>query len=274
MTKRKINIQGTEIILFINKKDDFISLSDIARYQDPERVNYIVQNWMRNRSTIEFLGLWEKLNNTNFKCIDFDAFREKSGLNSFSLTPKRWIETVNAIGIISKQGRYGGTYAHKDIAFEFASWICPEFKLYLIKEFQRLKEEENEKLTLGWNIKRTLTKINYRIHTDAIKEHIIPKITAKQAGITYPSEADVLNKALFGMTAKEWRDTNPEKEGNLRDYLDVNQLVCLANLECLNAEFIRQKLPQNIRLIRLNEIAIVQMRSLTRVTKKKFPKDT
>lgn len=261
---KKIEVKGLVIITFEKNTFDFISLTDIAKYKDSERTNYVIQNWMRTRSTVEFLGLWEKLHNLNFNSIEFDAFKNESGSNSFSLTPQRWIEKTNSVGLVSKAGRYGGgTYAHKDIAFEFASWISPEFKLYLIKEFQRLKEEENERLKLGWDVKRTLTKINYRIHTDAIKEHLIPnRISKEQANIIYANEADVLNMALFGMTAKEWRDRNPKKEGNIRDYSDVTQLVCLANLESLNAEFIRQGLPQSNRLLKLNEIAIIQMSSL------------
>jgi len=220
---------------------------------------------MRNRDTVEFLGVWERIDNPSFKPIEFDGLRNSAGFNSFSLTPKRWISTVNAIGIINKSGRYGGgTFAHKDIAFEFASWISAEFKLYLIKEFQRLKVEENERLALGWDAKRMLTKINYKIHTDAIKEKIVlpQKLSAADGLIIYANEADVLNKALFGMTAKEWRDKNPKLDGNIRDYSDVTQLVCLANLESLNAEFIRQGLSQADRLLKLNEIAIIQMRSL------------
>ena len=220
---------------------------------------------MRRRYTIEFLGLWEKLYNENFKSIEFDGFKNQAGLNSFSLTPKRWIEKTNAIGIISKSGRYGGgTYAHKDIAFEFASWISPEFKLFLIKEFQRLKEEESERLKLGWDIKRNLAKINYQVHTDAVQEHLIPKkITKQQARFVYASEADVLNKALFGMVAKEWRDSNPKAKGNMRDHATVAQLVCLSNLESLNAVFIREGTSQFERLLKLNEIAIIQMKSLS-----------
>lgn len=261
---KKIEVKGLVIITFEKNTFDFISLTDIAKYKDSERTNYVIQNWMRTRSTVEFLGLWEKLHNLNFNSIEFDAFRNESGSNSFSLTPQRWIKKTNAVGLVSKAGRYGGgTYAHKDIAFEFASWISPEFKLYLIKEFQRLKEEENERLALGWDVKRTLTKINYRIHTDAIKEHLIPnRISKKQANIIFASEADLLNTALFGITAKEWRDKNPKLGGNIRDYADVSQLVCLANLETLNAEFIRQKLSASERILRLNEIAIIQMRSL------------
>ena len=219
---------------------------------------------MRTRSTVEFLGLWEKLHNQNFNSIEFDAFRNESGSNSFSLTPQRWIEKTNAVGLVSKAGRYrGGTFAHKDIAFEFASWISAEFKLYLIKEFQRLKEEENQRLALGWDVKRTLAKVNYRIHTDAIKKHLIPPYISKSsANVVYANEADVLDMALFGMTAKDWRDKNPKKDGNIRDYSSVEQLVVLANLEGINAELIRQGLPQSKRLVQLNQIAISQMQSL------------
>jgi hypothetical protein len=273
MSNRKINVQGTDIFLLSQKESDYISLTDIARHKDSDRTDYIMQNWMRNRGTIEFLGLWEKINNTDFKPIEFDGIRSQAGLNSFSLTPKRWIEETGATGITSKSGRSGGTFAHKDIAFEFASWISPEFKLYLIKEFQRLKEEENERFSLGWDIKRNLAKINYRIHTDAIQEHLIPQLITKiQADFVYSSEADILNKALFGMTAKEWRDKNPNNEGNIRDYATTAQLICLSNLESLNAEFIRQALSQRDRLIRLNEIAIIQMKSLIGVTNKKLLK--
>jgi len=266
MIKKKILI-GTQLIAvnLSERENDFISLTDIAKFKDKERTDYIIQNWMRNRDTIEFLGIWEKINNTNFKPIEFDGLRKGAGLNSFSLTPKRWIESVGAVGIINKAGRYGGgTFAHKDIAFEFAMWISPEFRLYLIKEFQRLKADENEKLTLGWDAKRMLTKINYKIHTDAIKENIImpAKLSQKEANIAYANEADVLNVALFGLTAKDWRDKNSKLVGNIRDYADVTQLVCLANLENLNAEYIRAGLMQKERLIKLNNSAIIQMRSL------------
>ena len=261
---KKIITKGIKIYTFQQNKTDYISLTDIARYKDKERTDYIIQNWMRNRDTIEFLGIWEQINNPNFKPIEFDGFRKAAGLNSFSLTPKRWITSVNATGIIAKSGRYGGgTFAHKDIAFEFASWISAEFKLYLIKEFQRLKTEENERLILGWDVKRQLTKINYRIHTDSIKENLIPKsITKNQAKIIYASEADILNMALFGKTAKDWRNENKGKDGNIRDYCDVTQLVVLANLEGINAELIRKNLSQSTRLIQLNEIAILQMKAL------------
>jgi hypothetical protein len=246
-------------------EEDFICLTDMARYKDPERTDYIIQNWLRNRTTIEFLGIWEHLNNPDFKPIEFDGFRKQAGLNSFVLTPKQWIEKTNAVGLVSKPGRNGGTYAHKDIAFEFASWISVEFKLYLIKEFQRLKEEERKQL--GWDIRRNLTKINYRIHTDAIRANLVPaRLSKTQVNQIYATEADVLNMALFGMTAKQWRNENPDKKGNIRDYADVSQLVCLSNLENLNALFINEGLPQTQRLEKLNQIAIQQMRLLTENT--------
>lgn len=260
----KIIAKGIEVYTFKTNEKDFICLTDIARYKNPEEPKAVVQNWMRNRSTIEFIGIWEQIHNPDFKRIEFEAFRNEAGSNAFVLSPQKWIEKTSAIGMISKSGRHGGgTFAHKDIAFEFASWISAEFKLYLIKEFQRLKEDENRRLTLGWDTKRMLTKINYRIHTDAIQTHLIPaRITRAQANIIFANEADVLNKALFGMTAKDWRDKYPQRDGNIRDYADVIQLVCLANLETLNAEFIRQGLVQSGRLLKLNEIAIIQMRSL------------
>jgi len=255
------NITVLEQSVGINK-DDYISLTDIAKYKDNNEANEIIRNWLRNRNTIEFLGLWEHLYNPDFKPVEFDGFRKESGLNSFTMSPKKWVETTNAIGIISKSGRYGGTYAHKDIAFEFASWISVEFKLYLIKEFQRLKDEEQKQL--GWDIKRNLTKINYRIHTDAIKTNLIPKtLTPQQISNIYASEADILNVALFGMSAKMWRDANPERKGNIRDDADVSQLVCLANLETINALFISEGLTQQVRLQKLNAIAIKQMQILT-----------
>ena len=226
----KINVLSKEVGFYRHNGEDYICLTDIAKYKDPERSDYIIQNWIRNRNTIEFLGVWERLNNTDFNPIEFDGIRKKAGLNSFVLTAKQWAEKTNAIGIIAKTGRYGGTYAHKDIAFEFASWISVEFKLYLIKEFQRLKEKEREQL--GWDIRRNLAKINYKIHTEAIKESLIPKeLTNQQINKVYASEADVLNIALFGITAKEWRDANPDKKGNIRDYANISQLVCLSNLE-------------------------------------------
>jgi hypothetical protein len=219
---------------------------------------------MRNRNTIEFLGVWERLNNVDFKPLEFEGFKNRAGLNSFVLTPRQWIDVTNAIGLVSKSGRYGGTYAHKDIAFEFASWISVEFKLYLIREFQRLKEDENRRLSLAWNLNRTLSKLNYRIHTDAIKARLIPAaVTPAQAAITYANEADMLNVALFGQTAKQWRDANPKLEGNMREYATIEQLLVLANIEGMNAELIHMGLSQGDRLKRLNEIAIRQMQALT-----------
>jgi len=258
---KKIDVQGREVVINTVNNEDYISITDIAKYKDEKRTDYIIQNWLRNRNTIEFLGIWEKLNNLDFNPIEFEGFRNQAGLNSFVLTSKKWIEATNAIGIVSKPGRYGGTYAHKDIAFEFASWVSVEFKLYLIKEFQRLKDQEQGQL--DWNIKRNLTKINYRIHTDAIKENLIPKeLSGKEKNIIYASEADVLNMALFGMTAKEWRENNRDKAGNIRDYANVSQLVCLSNLESLNAVLINDDMEQSHRLEKLNKIAISQMKIL------------
>src|SRR6056297_3671309 len=258
---KKIDVQRREVVINTVKNEDYISITDIAKYKDEKRTDYIIQNWLRNRNTIEFLGIWEKLNNLDFNPIEFEGFRNQAGLNSFVLTSKKWIEATNAIGIIAKAGRYGGTFAHKDIAFEFASWISVEFKLYLIKEFQRLKDQEQSQL--DWNIKKNLTKINYRIHTDAIKENIIPKeLSGKEKNFIYASEADVLNMALFGMTAKEWRENNPDKSGNIRDYANVSQLVCLSNLESLNAVLINDGMKQSQRLEKLNKIAISQMKIL------------
>jgi hypothetical protein len=264
MAKNKIiEIKGTSVSIFTEKQSDFISLTDMARYKDSERTDYIIQNWLRNRNTIELLGFWEQLNNPDFNPIEFEGFRKQAGLNSFVLTAKQWIERTHAIGIISKPGRYGGTFAHRDIAFEFASWISIEFKLYLIKEFQRLKEDENNRLQLEWNLQRTLAKVNYHIHTDAIKEKLIPAaISTKQASITYATEADLLNVALFGITAAAWRDANPSLEGNIRDHASIEQLVVLSNLESINAVLIHQGLSQKDRLLQLNQIAITQMKSL------------
>ena len=261
MNMAKIEVKGTSITVVSGDVDDYISLTDIARYKDSDHTDDIIRNWLRNRNTLEFLGIWEQLNNPLFNPVEFDGIRMQAGLNSFTLTPKRWIEATRAIGITSKAGRYGGTYAHKDIAFEFASWVSVEFKLYLIKEFQRLKETEREQL--GWDIRRNLTKINYRIHTDAIKTQLIPpELTPQQTSLIYASEADLLNMALFGKTAKQWRDENPGNKGNIRDEANAAQLVCLANLETLNAHFIHQGLAQTERLTLLNQTAIVQMKLL------------
>ena len=259
----KLVVKGAEIsVQWNSEQDDFISLTDIAKLKDSDNPRYIIQNWLRNRNTIEFLGVWESLYNPSFNRVEFDAFRSQAGLNSFVMTPQKWVESTRAIGIISKAGRYGGTYAHKEIAFEFASWISVEFKLYLVKEFERLKTEEMKQL--GWDIKRNLVKINYRIHTDAIKENLIPpELSAKQISMVYASEADVLNMALFGMTAKQWRDSHPDLKGNIRDYANVSQLVCLSNLENLNAVFISEGMSQAERLTKLNAIAISQMEILT-----------
>jgi hypothetical protein len=258
---RKIDVQGSEVKVLGGKASDYISLTDIARYKETGRTDHVIQNWMRNRNTVEFLGIWEHLNNPEFKPLEFEGFKNRAGLNSFVLTPRQWIDATGAIGILSKSGRYGGTYAHKDIAFEFASWISVEFKLYLIKEFQRLKESEQAQL--GWDIKRNLAKINYRIHTDAVKENLIPPaLTGKQTNLVYAAEADVLNMALFGRTAKQWRDANPGEKGNIRDEANVAQLICLSNLENLNALFINDGLLQSERLQKLNTIAINQMRLL------------
>lgn len=260
----KLIVRGTEInVQWDLKRDDFLSLTDIAKIKDNDNPRYIIQNWLRNRNTIEFLGVWETLYNPNFNRVEFDTFRSEAGHNYFTMTPKKWIDGVNAIGIISKAGKYnGGTYAHKDIALQFASWISPEINLYIIKEFQRLKADEQKQL--GWTVKRELAKINYRIHTDAIKDNIIIplEISKEQASFVYANEADVLNVALFGMTAREWRDKNPDKKGNIRDYAEVSQLVCLSNLENLNAYLIERGLSQPERLIELNKAAIRQMKVL------------
>ena len=262
----------TEIIVQENKigimrvgNVNYISLSDLARYKDKERTDYIIQNWMRNTNTIHFLGTWEYLNNQNFNSIEFDGFKNESGTNAFVMTPKKWITATNAIGIISKQGRYNsGTFAHPDIAFEFASWLSPEFKLYLITEFERLKANEAYQYKLEWSATRLLSKVNYVVHTDAIKKCIVPTLTEKQKQFVYAEEADVLNVALFGMTAKEWRDKNPELalKGNMRDYTDLLHLVILNNLQNTNAELIEEKVPQRERLIRLNDSAKRQMEAL------------
>jgi len=265
--KSIIEVQGTAITILAQKDEDYISLTDIAKYRDKQEPFAIINNWMRSRSTIEFLGLWEKLSNVDFKPLEFERFKNEAGNNYFVLSPQRWIESTRAVGLTSKSGRYGGTYAHKDIAFEFASWISSEFKLYLIKEFQRLKDDENRRLSLAWNLNRTLSKLNYHIHTDAIKARIIPAaVTSAQAAVVYANEADLLNVALFGQTAKQWRDANPKREGNMRDYAGVEQLLVLANIESMNAEFIHMGLPQGDRIKRLNQIAIRQMETLTAVT--------
>lgn len=257
---QKINVKDTSIVIIKYDETDYISLTDIARFKTNEP-NVVIGNWMRNRNTIEYLGIWETLYNPSFKPIEFEGFKKEAGLNAFTLSPSKWIDATGAIGIVVKNGRYGGTYAHKDIAFKFASWISVEFELYFIKEFQRLKEEEQK--LLGWSAKRELAKINYRIHTDAIKQNLIPpEVTPYQKSLIYADEADMLNVAMFGMTAKEWRDSHPELKGNIRDYATINQLICLSNMENLNAVFINEGLKQPERLEKLNQIAIQQMRVL------------
>lgn len=260
--KETIKVVGTEITVFSKGNNDYISLSDMAGYKDALEARVVVSNWMSTHFTLDFLGLWEQIYNPNFNRMEFHTIKNESG--RLVLTPKRWVERTNAIGIFSKSGRYGGgIFAHKDIAFEFGSWLSAEFKFYLIKEFQRLKEDEQRQKSLEWNLQRTLSKINYRIHTDAIKEHIIPQVVTKeQIAYKYAEEADLLNVALFGMTAKQWRDANPDKTGNIRDYAMLEQLVVLSNMESINALLIRQELPQSQRLVELNKVAITQMHSL------------
>ncbi len=260
--KSTINVQGTAVTILSQHEQDYISLTDMVRNFDGGSA--LIEQWLKNKDTVLFLGVWEHLNNPDFNSPEFEGIKNEAGRNSFYLSVKKWIEATNAIGLIASAGRYGGTYAHKDIAFEFGSWLSPEFKLYLIKEFQRLKEDENRRLSLEWNLNRTLSKLNYRIHTDAIKESIIPEnLTKDQISFIYASEADVLNVALFGKTAKQWREENPNREGNIRDYSTIEQLLVLANLESMNAEFIRMNLPQAERLKKLNQIAIQQLRSLS-----------
>ncbi len=259
---KELNVQGRNVRFLTYNGLDYVCITDIAALKNPLEPKDVVKNWLRSRSTLSFVGLWEKLHNPDFKGVEFDPLLAEAGENSFTMSPSRFIEDYNAIGLICKTGRGGATYAHKDIAFEFTSWISAEFKLYLITEFERLKTEEQKQL--GWSVKRELTKLNYRIHTDAIKENLIPaELTAKQTAIVYASEADVLNMALFGMTAKEWTIAHPDLKGNMRDYADIAQLICLANLESLNAVLIEEKLPQSKRLERLNQVAIKQMRILT-----------
>ena len=260
----KIVVDNTSITVLRFKESDFISLTDIAKRKSDEPSG-VIGNWIRNRNTIEYLGIWETLYNPDFKLLEFEGFRKEAGLNAFTLSPLKWVITTNAAGICVKSGRYGGTFAHKDIAFKFASWISVEFELYLYKEFQRLKEEEQKQL--GWSAKRELAKLNYRIHTDAIKQNLIPpELDRRKASIVYANEADVLNVAMFGMTAQEWREANPDKKGNIRDYANINELICLSNLESLNAVFINDGILQGERLLKLNRVAISQMKVLTEVT--------
>ncbi len=265
---QKIHVHGKEITVISSAQHDYISLTDIAKHKNQESTGLVISHWMSTKFTIEFMGLWEQMHNPDFNVTEFSNIKNDAGSNGFVLSSKQWNEKTNAIGVTSKTGRYGGgTFAHKDIAFEFASWISPGFKLYLIKEFQRLKEDETKRLRLGWNLQRTLAKVNYRIHTDAIKEKLIPQtLTKVQITFTYANEADMLNVALFGMTVKEWRDANPALDGNIRDHAQIEQLVVLSNLESLNAVLIHQGLHQNERLKQLNSIAITQMKSLLQYT--------
>ena len=268
----KIKVENTDITVISVQEKDYISLTDMANAKESEsRAADIIKNWLRTRYAIEFLSVWEQINNPAFKVVESDHFKIQAGLPNFVLSASEWIEKTNAIGIIVKKGKYGGTYAHKDIAFEFGSAISVPFKMYLINEFQRLKEEEQKQL--GWSAKRELTKLNYHIHTDAIKQNLIPTtLTPAQTAIVYGTEADILNVALFGITAKQWRDTNPDLKGNMRDYANINQLICLANMENLNAVFIQEKMPQKERLIKLNQIAIQQMKVLIEVENRKLLK--
>lgn len=261
-----IHADGVDIsvVTTVGSEDDYISLTDIARYHNPELPGYVIQNWMRNRSTIEFLGLWEELNNPDFNCVDFEAIKQESGSNSFAMTPKKWIRDTHAIGIKSKQGRYAATFAHKDIAFEFASWISPEFKLYIIKDYQRLKEDEGHRLALDWNVKRILVSANYKIHTDAIKENLIPpELSRQQQSYVYADEADLLNVVLFGKTAKQWRTENPGVKGNIRDYATIEQLLVLTNLENLNAYLVKQGVTQPERMKKLRDTVVYQLKTLS-----------
>ena len=265
----KIKVQDTEITVVSFEERDYISLTDMVK--PIENGLALIEKWLRNKNTIEFLGIWEEMYNPNFNSPEFEGIKNEAGLNRFIMSVKQWIEKTNAIGIMAKAGRYGGTYAHKDLAFEFASWVSPQFKLYLIREFQRLKDEEQK--LIGWTAKRELSKINYRIHTDAIKENLIPaEVTREQAAMKYADEADVLNMAMFGVTAKQWRDANPDKKGNIRDYASINELICLSNMENLNAVFINDGMSQSDRLIKLNQIAIQQMKILEDTSGRKLLK--
>ena len=259
--RSRIEVQGTSISILSQPTGDYISLTDMVRNFDG--AGALIEQWLKNKDTVLFLGVWERINNLDFNSLEFEGIRNEAGRNSFFLSAKKWIRLTGAKGLIASAGRYGGTYAHQDIAFEFGSWLSPEFKLYLIREFQRLKDEENDRLKLGWNLQRTLAKINYRIHTDAIKETLLPSVITKtQASVVYASEADMLNVAMFGQTARAWRVQNPAAEGNIRDHATLEQLVVLTNLESLNSVLIRQALSQGERLVHLNQVAITQMRSL------------
>lgn len=268
MKKDTIKANGFEIQVYTKDfKNDYVSLTDIARYKNTDDPRFVIQNWMRNRNTLEFIGLWEILNNSNFNRVQFDTFRTEAGLNRFTMTPSKWVESTNAFGIVSKSGRYGGTYAHYDIAMEFASWISPEFKLYILQDYKRLKENENSKLSLTWNVHREISKINYKIHTDAIKEYLLNDLTKEQLSYQYASEADMLNVALFNKSAKQWREENPELKGNIRDYASLNELLVLANMESYNAILISNGVGQKDRMIELRNLARKQLLSLANINK-------
>lgn len=271
----KINANGTEISLITDSKsnEDYISLTDIAKYRNPDDASGVIANWLRNRNTIEYLGLWEQMNNPNFNPLEFEGFRKQAGANAFTMSPKKWIETTNAIGIVSKAGRYGGTYAHSDIAMSFATWISPEFQLYIMKDYRRLKADENSRLSLNWNLNREISKLNYRIHTDAIKDNLIPpELTPAQVAYTYANEADMLNVVLFGKTAKQWKDENSAAKGNMRDVATLNQLLVLANLESYNAVLINQGKMQKERMELLRQLAVQQLQTLETVSLNDLPK--
>ena len=264
--KDQISAKGFSIQVYTEDfKNDYISLTDIAKYKNTDDPRFVIQNWMRNRNTLEFIGLWEVLNNPNFNRVQFDTFRNEAGLNRFTMTPGKWIESTDAIGIVSKAGRYGGTYAHYDIAMEFASWLSPEFKLYIIQDYKRLKEDENSKLSLTWNLHREIAKINYKIHTDAIKEYLLKDLTNEQLSFKYASEADMLNVALFNKRAKQWREENPDLKGNMRDYASLNELLVLANMESYNAILIGKGVDQKDRMVELRKLARTQLLSLKKL---------
>ncbi|BET14913.1 KilA-N domain-containing protein [Fusobacterium vincentii] len=266
MKKETIEAKGFSIQVYTEDfKNDYISLTDIAKYKNTDDPRFVIQNWMRNRNTLEYIGLWEILNNPNFNRVQFDTFKNEAGLNRFTMTPQKWIDLTNAIGIISKSGRYGGTFAHKDIAFKFASWLSAEFELYIIKDYQRLKDDENSKLSLNWNLNREISKINYKIHTDAIKTYLLGDLTKEQLSYKYASEADMLNVALFNKRAKEWREENPKLKGNIRDYASLNELLILANMESYNAILIEKGIKQKERMIELRNLARTQLLSLENI---------
>ena len=271
--KDTIHAKGFDIGIYTTDyENEFISLTDIARYKSSDP-NDVIKNWMRGRETLEFLGLWEKLHNPDFKPVEFDGFRKEAGLNAFTMSPTKWIESTNAIGIVTKAGRYGGTYAHSDIALEFASWVSAEFKLYIMKDYQRLRRDESSRLSLAWNLHREIAKLNYRVHTDAIKDNLIPpELTQTQISYKYASEADMLNVALFGKTAKDWRDENPDKNGNMRDYATLNQLLVLANMESYNAILIEQGKQMSERLVLIREQAVKQLQTLDQISLDNLPK--